>query len=176
MKKISLLYLVLLVNYVAFSQTSINWVSTIELEKSLENGNNEYFILLVNENDKNIRHDSELLMNKDLVKYVNKNFICYKFDISSNDFKFQDKFFAKKKKDDVEYHSFANYLVAKNLNGNNSWPIVVLRDKNFNLYSSRYSSSDQSSFLLKFAKNSVSELINRLDYFRSGKYRKKSQN
>ena len=137
MKKIIILIAAFLFTYTGFTQERINWLNISEFEKALIEGEKKCFIFI--EDDKSSRKESEKtktyisrhLENKRTVKYINKNFICYKFNPSLESLQFLGKHYRKIEEKGNSFHEFTNFLTTSD---KNLLPIIVLRDQEFNLF------------------------------------------
>lgn len=138
MKNIIIIISAILLSFNVYSQEKINWLSITEFEKTLIKGG-EHNCLIFIEDEKLSKKDNELLRkdiskfleNKETVKYINQNFICYKFNPSSKMIKFLGKEYKRVKDKKGSYHEFTNFLTTKD---KNVFPALVLRDSEFNLF------------------------------------------
>lgn len=138
MKNIIIIITATLLSFSAFSQASINWLSISEFEKSLLKGGEKKCLIFI-EDDQMSKDDnhamkkeiSKFLENKKTVKFINENFICYKFNPSNKVIKFLGNEYKRIKDKKKYYHEFTSFLTA---NEKNVFPAIVLRDAEFNLY------------------------------------------
>jgi hypothetical protein len=141
MKKITILLTVLLFAFTTVAQEKINWLTTAEFEKALKKEEKNCFIFIeddrMNENmpkeklEEMKKYIFRFLEDKDLVKSLNKNFICYKFNPATESLNFQGKEYKKIEAGPKTSHEFTDFLSA---NDRKILPVIVLRDPKFNLF------------------------------------------
>lgn len=132
-----------------FSQ-SIDWLSISEFEKSIsKNKDKDYFILI--DDDKGDQNDERnkkikerlygFLNDEQTVNYINNNFLCFRFDanesksiiFNGNDYINDDS------KNVRSSHDFASFLTGQD---RNRFPLMVLRNNEFELFEYRESTVD----------------------------------
>ena len=123
-----------------FAQDKVEWLSLAEFEKAVNKGSKNSFVFI----EGNIGNDDmpqerlqemekylfRFLEDKDVIKYLNQNFICYKFNPEQESLNFQGNQYDRNS-ESSNAHDFTTFLTdgdVKNL------PLIVLRDKNFNLF------------------------------------------
>ena len=145
MKKLSVLVLVVLICFVGIAQetTSINWLTTKQFERAVKKQKKNCFIFIeddrIDKEDAIPKEELELmkkhmfgfLEDAELIKYLNDNFNCYKFDPSSESLKFQGKEYKRLESKGRISNKFTSFLTENNAN---RLPIIVIRDKDFQLF------------------------------------------
>ncbi|MDG2288027.1 MAG: hypothetical protein P8L43_04635 [Candidatus Marinimicrobia bacterium] len=142
MKNIIILLTAVLFTFTGLAQEKINWLTTSEFEKAVKKENKNSFILIENDIvNENITKERVEEMNKRffsfledemLIEYLNENFICYKFNISSEDLNFQGKKYLKTEERGKSSHEFSAFLTESKRNIR--FAQIVLRDQEFNLF------------------------------------------
>jgi len=127
----------------AQESTTINWLNTSSFEKEIKKKKQNIFIFISENgfNDKENISDEELqrtkrnmfgfLEDKSLVKYLNENFICYRFNPQIDNLKFLGKEYKKIEERGRSNHQFTSFLTKKD---RNRLPTIVIMDKNFQLF------------------------------------------
>jgi len=138
MKRITTLLIAALFTLTGVAQDKINWLSTSNFEKALKKEKQNYFIFIEdNRVPANITAEQikkimfAFLDDAKLVSYINNNFICYKFNPSSESLNFQGEEYWKIVENGRTHHEFTNFLSQTE---DNRLPVIVLRDQNFNLF------------------------------------------
>ena len=141
MKRISILLTAFLFTFTGLAQEKINWLTTSQFEKAVKKEKQNCFIFIeddrMNENIPKERVEamkkrmSHFLQDEELVKYVNENFICYKFNTASESLSFQGKEYNKTEERGRPSHEFTNFLIE---NDRNRLPAIILKDQKFNLF------------------------------------------
>ena len=145
MKKLSVLVLVVLICFVGIAQetTSINWLTIKQLERAVKKKKKNCFIFIeddrIDKEDAIPKEELELmkkhmfgfLEDAELIKYLNDNFNCYKFDPSSESLKFQGKEYKRLESKGRISNKFTSFLTEDNAN---RLPIIVIRNKDFQLF------------------------------------------
>ena len=142
MKKTTILLTLCLFVFGAIAQEKINWLTTSQFEKAVKKGDKNSFVLvegdIMNERIAKDRIEEikkrlfAFLEDEALVNYLNENFVCYRFNVSSSEsVEFQGKEYLKTEQRGRASHEFASFLVDNN---QERYPAIVLRDKEFNLF------------------------------------------
>ena len=141
MKRITTLLIAALFTLTGVAQDKINWLTTSNFEKALKKEKQNYFIFIednrvpTNISAEQIKERKKLMFafleDAKLVSYINNNFICYKFNPSSESLNFQGEEYWKIVKNGRTDHEFTNFLAQTD---GNRLPVIVLRDQNFNLF------------------------------------------
>ena len=138
MKRITTLLIAALFTLTGVAQDKINWLSTSNFEKALKKEKQNYFIFIEdNRVPANITAEQikkimfAFLDDAKLVSYISNNFICYKFNPSSESLNFQGEEYWKIVENGRTHHEFTNFLSQTE---DNRLPVIVLRDQNFNLF------------------------------------------
>jgi len=142
-KTISTLFLASIISFVAIAQEKINWLNTSQFEKDIKKEKQNVFIFIEGnriqqeermpkeELEQMKKHMFGFLEDAELIKYLNENFVCYKFNPASESVKFQGKEYKKTEERGRISHEFTNILTGKS---RNRVPAIVIRDKNFQLF------------------------------------------
>ena len=141
MKKTTILLTLCLFVFGAIAQDKIKWLTTSQFEKAVKKEKQNCFIFIeddrMNENipkekvEAMKKRMSHFLQDEELVKYVNENFICYKFNTASESLIFQGKEYNKTKERGRPSHEFTNFLIE---NDRHRLPAIILKDQKFNLF------------------------------------------
>jgi hypothetical protein len=141
MKRITTLLVAALFTLSGVAQDKINWLTTSKFEKALKKEKQNYFIFIEDNRVPNnisaeqIKERKKIMFafleDANLVSYINNNFICYKFNPSSESLNFQGEEYWKIVKNGRTHHEFTNFLAQTE---GNRLPVIVLRDQNFNLF------------------------------------------
>ena len=142
MKNISIIILIAIFSFQGVAQEKINWLTTSEFEKAVQKENQNFFIFLEEDRKfENVPDERKEVMkqrmfrfleNEELIKYLNKNFLCYKFNsTASKRINFQGIEYKEVEERGRTYHEFINYLTDSD---RSRLPAIVLRDQNFNLF------------------------------------------
>jgi hypothetical protein len=144
-KTISTLFLASIISFVAIAQekATINWLNTSQFDKAIKKQKQNVFIFIEGnriqqeermpkeELEQMKKHMFGFLEDAELIKYLNENFVCYKFNPASESVKFQGKEYKKTEERGRISHEFTNILTGKS---RNRVPAIVIRDKNFQLF------------------------------------------
>lgn len=139
------LFLAMLLSVVVVAQeaATINWLSTSQFEKAIKKKKQNVFIFIEDnrmqeeevipkeELEQMKKHMFAFLEDESLVSYLNKNFICYKFNPATENLKFQGKEYKKVKERGRTSHEFTAFLTGSE---RNRLPAIVVMDKNFQLF------------------------------------------
>ena len=141
MKKITILLTAVLFAFTGLAQEKINWLTTSQFEKKVKKEKQNCFIFIeegaMNENipkeraGERKKQMSRFLQDEEFVKYVNDNFICYKFSTATESVNFQGKEYKKTEERGRSSHEFVSFLTESK---RNRLPAIVLKDKNFQLF------------------------------------------
>jgi hypothetical protein len=141
MKRITTLLIAALFTISAVAQDKINWLTTSKFEKAVKKENQNYFIFIEdNSVTPNVSAEQieerkaimfAFLEDDKLASYINNNFICYKFNPSSESLNFQGVEYWRIVENEKTYHEFTNFLAESD---NNRLPAIVLKDHKFNLF------------------------------------------
>ena len=138
MKNIIIIIAAILLSFSAFSQASINWLSISEFENALLKGGEKNCLIFIEGDQMSKEYNqtmkkeiSKFLENKKTLKYINENFICYKFNPSTKVIKFLGNEYKRIKDKKKYYHEFTSFLTSQE---KNVFPVIVLRDAEFNLF------------------------------------------
>ena len=141
MKRITTLLIAAMFTLAVVAQEKINWLTTSKFEKAIEKENQNYFIFIEdnivppNISAEQIKERKKIMFafleDAELVSYINNNFICYKFNPSSESLNFQGEEYWKIVENGKTHHEFTDFLAQSD---GNKLPATVLRDQNFNLF------------------------------------------
>lgn len=138
-----LLAMLLSVVVVAQEAATINWLSTSQFEKVIKKKKQNIFIFIEDnriqeeevipkeELEQMKKHMFGFLEDESLVSYLNKNFICYKFNPATETLKFQGKEYKKVNERGETSHEFTAFLTGSE---RSRLPAIVVMDKNFQLF------------------------------------------
>ena len=152
-----------------FSQEKIKWVKISELEDAIKNGKKDYFIFISIKNNANFLPDEysnielehlydekfSFLKDTSVINYLNKNFVCFKFEPNDDDIIFQGIDYVNSEERFGRVHEFTNFLTS-NIDVN--YTAIVLRDKKFNLF--EYKKSHSNMEVLKVLMNAEELKVN----------------
>ena len=145
MNKLSILLLAVLISFSTFAQekASINWLTTSKFEKAIKKKKQNCFIFIednrIDEEERIPKEELEemkkhifgFLEDVELIKYLNENFICYKFNPATESVKFQGKEYKKTEQRGRTTHEFTNFLTESK---RSRLPTIVLKDIKFQLF------------------------------------------
>ena len=136
MKRITTLLIIALFTLTSLAQDKINWLTTSEFEKAVKEEKQSCFIFiqesLMNKNIPTERAEERkkqmygFLKDKEFIKYVNQNFICYKFNTSTESISFKGKIYNLIDENGRKTHEFTSFLTGME---RNRLPVIVLKDK-----------------------------------------------
>ena len=141
MQRVYFLIAILFLSFSSFAQDKVEWLSLSAFEKAVKKGSKSCFIFIeggeIGNKDMPQERLEEMkkylfrfMEDKDVIKYLNQNFICYKFNAEGESLNFQGNQY-NKSEDAANTHEFTNFLTGGDTK---SLPLIVLRDKNFNLF------------------------------------------
>ncbi len=144
-KTLNILFLAMLISFLGVAQekATINWLTTPQFEKAIKKKKQNVFIFIEDNRmqEEEVIPKEELeqmkkqmfgfLEDAELVKHLNDNFICYKFNPASESLKFQGKEYKKIEERGRTSHEFTFFLTE---NKRSRLPAIVIRDKNFQLF------------------------------------------
>ena len=128
---------------VAQEAATINWLTTSQFEKAIKKKKQNVFIFIEDntiqeeevipkeELEQMKKHMFAFLEDESLVSYLNKNFICYKFNPATENLKFQGNEYKKVKERGRTSHEFTAFLTGSE---RNRLPAIVVMDNNFQLF------------------------------------------
>jgi len=145
MKRLGVLLLAVLISFagVAQEKTSINWLTTSQFEKAIKKKKQNCFIFIednrIDEEERIPKEELEemkkhmfgFLEDMELAKYLNENFVCYKFNPATESVKFQGKEYKQIEQRGRTTHEFTNFLTDSK---RSRLPAIVLKDKKFQLF------------------------------------------
>ena len=143
MKRITILITAVLFAFTGLAQEKINWLTTSKFEKAIKKKKQNCFIFIednrIDEEERIPKEELEemkkhmlgFLEDAELIKYLNENFICYKFNPASESVKFQGKEYKQIEQRGRTTHEFTNFLTESK---RSRLPAIVLKDKNFQLF------------------------------------------
>ena len=143
MKKITILITAVLFSFTGLAQEKINWLTTSQFEKAIKKKKQNCFIFIednrIDEEERIPKEELEemkkhlfgFLEDAELIKYLNENFICYKFSPATKSVKFQGKEYKQIEQRGRATHAFTNFLTESK---RSRLPTLVLKDKNFQLF------------------------------------------
>ena len=174
MKKRITILLAALISFVGISQeiASINWLTTSQFEKALKKKKHNCFIFIEDNSFEQEEHITKeqmeefkknmfgFLEDAELVKYLNENFICYKFNPTSESLKFQKKEYKKIEEAGRISHEFVAFLTERKTRQST----IVLKDKNFQLfeYKNAPSKTEDMKVLLEAEKKKANYIKEKL--------------
>ena len=142
MKKITTLIIGIFFAFSALAQESINWLSIDKFEKAVNKENKKSFILIDDFNNpdkmnkdayqKRKKRGLSYLNDKDIVDYINKNFICYRYTPNKESITFNGETYSVKE-EGKRYltHGFISFLTSGD---KKRLPSIILRDEKFDLF------------------------------------------
>tara|TARA_B100001250_G_scaffold70418_1_gene56796 strand:- start:6745 stop:7458 length:714 start_codon:yes stop_codon:yes gene_type:complete len=140
MKRIYFLIAILFLSFTSFAQDKVEWLSLSAFEKAVKKGSKNCFVFIeggeIGNKDMPKERLEEMkkylfrfMEDKDVIKYLNQNFICYKFNAEGESLNFQGNQYGRN--ESTNTHEFTDFLTGGDAK---SLPLIVLRDKNFNLF------------------------------------------
>lgn len=141
MKKITIVIIAILFTFTGIAQEKINWLTLDQFEKEIKKEKKDYFIL-IDDNRINDKMSEEMLNKRnkqafsylddvDLINYLNKNFICFRFNPNTETISFNGISYKKEEKNNQVKHEFITFLTSQE---RDRLPAIVLRDKKFKLF------------------------------------------
>lgn len=153
------------------SQT-INWLSNSDFEKIVADKSSKTFILIIDSSldnkgeregqPKKRKNMFGFLEDTEIVKFLNENFSCYKFDIAkSSSLVFNDTEYKIIKEGSRTKHEFVKFLSGAE---RVRIPSIILRDKEFKLYNydRKEIITEEIEILLEAEKNKLDFLSKKL--------------
>lgn len=142
MKKITTLIIGIFFAFSALAQESINWLSIDKFEKAVNKENKKSFILIDDFNNKDkMNKDAyqkrkekglSYLNDQDIVDYINKNFICFRYTPNKESITFNGVTYSvKEERKGYLTHDFITFLTS---GVKTRLPSIVFRDEKFELF------------------------------------------
>ncbi len=138
------------------AQESINWLTIDQFEKAIQKGESNYFILIDDNRVANVTEDVlkqrnehlfSYLNDEEIINYLNKNFICFRFTPNIESISFNGITYEAKEETNRIAHEFINFLSSSE---RNYLPSIILKDERFNLFTYKASNPNIQQLTILF--------------------------